>query len=216
MKYDYRGSDPQGWLKSADGTMVESIDRWYSSTTELLNIASRWTSFRVPDGRSRYLIFLQNALDANGKRVRVDREADENDPKYMLDPATMRSMRWGLTLALMTGAYYELHLDGRHGTRWWYDEYDGGRGVRQRGYLGKPMTKAIRVMSGVWRRSFQRGLALNNSTTKPVTIRLGKPYRHLRGTQNPKLNDGSVVSKVTLQAHDGVILLTAKRKPRSR
>ena len=66
----------------------------------------------------------------------------------------------------------------------------------------------------MWRRDFEHGIALNNSSSAPVTIDLKKPFRHLRGSQNPSLNDGSVTTKVTLEAHDGVILLNLAQKPK--
>lgn len=204
----YHGDDPNGWLKSADGTMVEGIERYYDDAATLLKISSRWLSY--PSGQPRYLMFLQDALTDGGERLTAPSDVDPNTSRYMLDPGVMRSMRWGLTLALMAGAYYELLLDGHHATLWWYDEYDGGRGIRRRGYLGRALGPAVAVREGVWRRSFQHGIALNNSTGRTVTIDLRRPYRHLRGTQNPQLNDGSVVRKVTLAGHDGVILLTAK------
>ena len=89
-----------------------------------------------------------------------------NDSKYMLDPAVLRSMRWGLTLSMMSGAYYEIVVNGNHGTHWWYDEYDGGVGVRRRGYLGRPTGRPASLKPGVWRRDFQKGIALNNSSPK--------------------------------------------------
>jgi putative glycosyl hydrolase-like family 15 (GHL15) protein len=125
----------------------------------------------------------------------------------------MRSMRWGLTLALMAGAYYEIIVDDRHATLWWYDEYDGGKGIRRRGYLGQPLGPSVRLRTGgVWRRDFEQGIALNNSTSKSVSIELKKQYRRLRGTQNPRLNDGSVVTRVTLPPDDGLILLNVRQK----
>jgi putative glycosyl hydrolase-like family 15 (GHL15) protein len=214
MAFDYHGSDPQGWLKGANGTMVESIERFYNSSNEAVKIASRWLGFRDTRGQTRYLLFLQNALDNKGNQVRIGPKTDPNDPKYMLDPGVMRSMRWGLTLALMAGAYYELHLDSIHDTRWWYDEYDGGKAIRQRGYLGQAVTRPIQVRPGVWRRHFERGIALNNSTSKSATIDLKKPYRHLRGSQNPSLNDGRAVTRINLPAHDGLILLNVKQEPK--
>ena len=135
----------------------------------------------------------------------------------MLDPSVMRSMRWGFSLALMTGAYYEIHVNGNHDTRWWYDEYDGGKGVRRRGYLGQPLGPPVKLRSGgIWRRDFEHGIALNNSTSGSVTIDLKKPFRHLRGTQNPSLNDGRAVTKVTLPAHDGLILLNVEQKTKKK
>ena len=206
----YYGDDPQGWLKSANGTMVEGIERFYNSPQDLLKLASEWLGFRFP--QPRYLLFFQNALTASGQKLEIPAGADPNDPVYMLNPGVMRSMRWGLTLALMSGAYYEIVVKGDHGTRWWYDEFDGGKGVRRPNYLGRPLRAVAAIAPGVWRRDFEHGIALNNSTTKPVSINLKKAFRHLSGAQNPRLNNGKLVTKVTIPGHDGVILLAVKKR----
>ena len=211
----YYGAEPNGWLKSANGTMVESIERYYDdSSKELLSLASKWLSFSSP--KPRYLLFLQNALDAKGDRLTVPSGANVNDAKYMLDPAVMRSMRWGLTLALMSGAYYEIVINGIHGTHWWYDEYDGGQGIRRRGYLGRAVSRQVLLEPGVWRRNFENGIALNNSSAKAVTIKFKQPMRHLLGTQDRQLNNGKIVSKVTLPSHDGIILLNVKDRAKKK
>ena len=204
----YYGDDPEGWLKSANGTVVEGIERFYPAAGDLLKLSSQWLGYRSP--KPRYLLFMQKALDAKGYPLNVPSGTDPNDPKFMLDPNVMRSMRWGLTLSMMAGAYYEILLGGDQSTRWWYDEYDGGKGVRQRDYLGRVLGAPAAVRPGVWRRDFERGIALNNSSSKAVTIDLKKQFRHLRGTQNPRLNNGKVVTSITLPGHDGVILLTVK------
>ena len=214
MKHKYHGSDPQGWLKASNGTMIESIEDYYDRSSDLLKIASRWLDFRDPAGQPRYMLFFQNALTGTGKRLEVPSAVDPNTTKYMLDQSVMRSARWGLTLALMAGAYYEIYLNYNHSTRWWYDEYDGGKGVRSRGYLGQPLGRAVELRPGVWRRDFKHGIALNNSTSKSATIDLKARYKHLRGSQNPRLNNGKAVNEVTLPGHDGVILLRVKQKPR--
>lgn len=207
----YFGSDPNGWLKSANLTMVESVERLSDDVPQLLRISSRWLSFRDPKGQPRYLLFVQNAQMADGSRLVLPSGADPNEPKYMLDPAVMRSMRWGLTLSLMAGAYYRIVVNGNSGTDWWYDEYDGGKGVRRRNYLGQATGPARSVAKDVWRRDFDRGIALNNSSGRSVTISLHGRFRHLRGAQDPKVNDGRVVTSVRLQPHDGVILLRPVR-----
>jgi hypothetical protein len=150
---------------------------------------------------------MQRALDCNGDPISVPPGTSPNQRRFMLDPCVMRSMRWGLTLALMTGVYYEIYAWGYHGTRWWYDEYDGGVGVRRRGYLGKPLGPAKRLRNGVYRRVFARGMALNNSTARARTVSLPRGYARLKGTQNPRLNTGRPVRRVTIPAHDGIVLL---------
>jgi hypothetical protein len=205
----YFGTDPTGWLKSSNLTTFEGIERWRKDPRQLLSLSARWLSFPDPKRQPRYVLFIQNALTSDGATLRVPAGTNPNDARYMLDPAVMRSMRWGLTLSLVAGAYYRIVLDGDAGTNWWYDEYDGGRGVRRRNYLGSAVHGPVSLGKAVWRRDFEHGIAVNNSSNSAVHVDLHGRYRHLRGAQDPKLNDGRVVSSVTVPAHDGVILLDA-------
>ncbi len=163
------------------------------------------------------MLFLQDALTRSGDKLTIPSGADPNKTEYMLDPGAMRSMRWGFTLALMSGAYYEIDVNGNHDTRWWYDEYDGGKGVRKRGYLGQPLGPPVRLRRAV---SGDVTSSTESPSTTPrpesVTIDLKKPFRHLRGTQNPSLNDGRAVTRVTLPAHDGLILLNVEQKTKKK
>lgn len=201
----YRGDDPLGWLSQARATMMEYQNSYYSNADAFVGIGQQWLAHPEPDGSPRYFAVEQAAMNADG--TVASRGGDPNDPAYMLDAGVMKGMRWGLTLALQTGAYFEVNPDQKHDARWWYDEYDGGVGVRQRGYLGQPLTGPRKLRNGLWRRDFDAGLALNNSTDSPLVIPLEAPYRRLLGTQNPALNDGSVATELTVPAHDGLILL---------
>jgi hypothetical protein len=213
----YGAADPQGWLKASNATFVDDMQDFYRNggggPPGLLRIASRWLAFADPAGLPRYVLFRLKALTASGDLLSIPSGANPNDSRYMLDPGVMRSMRWGLTLALMSGAYFEIVANGRDDTVWWYDEFDGGKGVRSRGYLGEALGQPVKLRTGrVWRRDFKNGIALNNSTSKPVRIDLGARFKRLRGTQNPGVNNGKVVTRVTLPAHDGLILLKIRQK----
>ena len=59
----------------------------------------------------------------------------------------------------------------------------------------------------VYRRDYQGGVALVNPTARAVTVDLGGTYRKIRGTQAPTVNDGSLVTAVTIPAKDGLVLL---------
>jgi hypothetical protein len=61
--------------------------------------------------------------------------------------------------------------------------------------------------SQVWRRDFNEGIVIVNATKSTHQIPLGQPFRKIRGVQVPSLNDGSVVTHVTLPPQDGIILL---------
>jgi hypothetical protein len=207
MPEKWDGADRNAWRSSSNYTLVEHWDKhFYDDPEDAIATAREWLDFPDPLGRPRYLAVMQRALRCDGSVLEVPR-ASANDVRHMRDPCVMKSMRWGLTLALMAGAYYEIYAWPHHGTRWWYDEYDGGAGIRRRGYLGRPLGPATRLASGVYRRDFRRGVALNNSTSGKRTVQLGGAFRKLRGPQNPSLNNGRVVRKVTIPAHDGIILL---------
>jgi hypothetical protein len=208
---DYFGSDPEGWLKTANLTTIEAIERWWDKPSRLLQIGARWLNYPDPGGMPRYLLLIQDALGADGAKLTIAPDADPNAAALVRSAPAMRSMRWGLTLSLMAGAYYRIVVEGDAATQWWYDEYDGGRGVRRRNYLGPATSHAKSVAKDAWRRDFRNGIALNNSSDRTVAVELHGRFRHLRGTQAPRLNNGKVVSRVTIPPHDGVILLRTKR-----
>jgi hypothetical protein len=208
----YAGSDPKGWLKASNYTLIEHMQNFSPDT--LLAAEKRWLNFRDPLGQPRYMAVLQDATDANGKTL-LWTQGDPNTVASMTRPDVLRSMRWGLTLSLMTGVYYELIGDfyGNPITcRWWFDEFDGGVGVGRRGYLGQPLGAYKTLAEDVHRRDFQNGIAINNSSSETRTVDLGGRFTKLKGTQDPALNNGSTVTSVTIPPQDGIILL--KPKPR--
>jgi 5-hydroxyisourate hydrolase-like protein (transthyretin family) len=118
-----------------------------------------------------------------------------------------RLMRFGLTSALMNDGYFSYALSDRgHAASglYWFDEYDdAGAG---RGYLGQP-TGAATAVGDAYRRDYAGGVALVNPSTRSVTVELGGAFLKIKGTQDPKVNDGSVVTAVTIPAQDGIVLL---------
>lgn len=204
------------WATNPDATpnatMFENFDQQFYNNADLfVRRAEAWERLATP-ARPRYVTVLQGALDGTGHRYCIPAGSDDNQAKFMLDPGVMRSMRWGLTLAMMGDAYYEIEAlcGGGASSHWWYDEYDGGVGIRRRDYLGQPQALATRLASGVWERKFQYGMALNNSTNEVQTVNVGSGYFHILGRQNPALNDGRAVSTVVIPPHDGVILVTSQ------
>ena len=109
-----------------------------------------------------------------------------------------RAMRFGLASALMGDGYYSFDAKGYHGDTWWYDEYEVD--------LGMPLGGASQV-GGIWRRDFEGGVVLVNPGSSPTEVDLGGTYRKIQGTQDPAINDGSLVTKVTIGPKDGLILL---------
>lgn len=117
-----------------------------------------------------------------------------------------RNMRFGLGSALLENGYYALDAgDQTHRERWWYDEYDLN--------LGQPLSEAV-SLSGIkkyakdlWRRDFENGIVLVNPTMKDMEIDLGTDFEKIFGRQDPYVNDGKIVSKITIKARDSLILL---------
>lgn len=123
--------------------------------------------------------------------------------------ADYRLMRYGITSSLLQdNVYYSFdHGDQNHGQTWWYDEYEVN--------LGKPLAAAVSQTNSnnfkpdVWRRDYEHGLTLVNSTDSNQEVDLGGDYEKIHGTQDKTTNDGSIVSHITVGEDDGVILLKA-------
>lgn len=117
-----------------------------------------------------------------------------------------KSMRFGLGSTLMGDGYYSYDYgDTNHGQLWWYDEFSSN--------LGDPLGQATSqtgktsFVPDIWSRSFENGIALVNSKDTAGTIDLGGEYEAIRGLQDPTVNNGAIVSEVTLGAQDGRVLL---------
>lgn len=133
-------------------------------------------------------------------------------------PPEFQNARFYLTASLMQDGYWA-PMGYSYGELAYYDELDGG-GLG-RGYLGHPTVNdpaADRVEApyvvgigtvapGVRRRDFEHGIVLNNDSTTPQTVELGGTYRKLSGKQDPRTNDGSTVTSVTIPGRDGLVLL---------
>jgi hypothetical protein len=124
--------------------------------------------------------------------------------------ASYRAMRFLLTLTMTHDGFFafdEYNVTGGHQTLWWFDEFDGGG--RGDGYLGRPTGSVTQPITGVYRRDFEYGIALANTTAAPRTVQLEGGFQRLRGTQAPLINDGSATAEVRLEPRDGLILLRA-------
>jgi hypothetical protein len=63
------------------------------------------------------------------------------------------------------------------------------------------------IDQGVWQRDFEQGRVVVNATGNTVTVPLNGEFEKIHGSQDPIINDGSIVSEITLAAKDGIILL---------
>jgi len=111
-----------------------------------------------------------------------------------------KNMRFGLTSALLYDAYYAYDFgDTDHGQLWWYDEY-----ARD---LGVPQNSANQIDSTLWQRFFSKGVSLVNTGDVAKEVQLNGEYEKIHGTQDTEVNNGAIISEVTLSGKDGVLLL---------
>ncbi len=118
-------------------------------------------------------------------------------------PADYRFFRYAYTSCLLDDGYFCFTAnDKEYSSVTWFDEYDFRLGAA----LSKPPTAAWN--NGVWRRDFERGIALVNPTKQPVTVALEPGFRRLSGHQDSTINNGSPAVSVILEPKDGIILST--------
>jgi hypothetical protein len=131
-------------------------------------------------------------------------EVYEDDGKYLTP--TYRRMRYGLTTALMGDGYFSYEMTNHGvGGLFWFDEYDNaGKG---RGWLGTPISPPQRLANGVWCRSFTRGRAFVNPTSKPQSFDVRGKFVRIDGTQDRAVNNGQVARVITLPPRDGIVLV---------
>lgn len=79
------------------------------------------------------------------------------------------------------------------------------------------------AVTSVWRRDFDKGAVLVNPGQAVQTVTLEQPFKKIKGTINPTLNDGSTVSSVSLQGTnsgggigDAIFLLSIDNIPPAR
>lgn len=118
------------------------------------------------------------------------------------------AMRFGLTTTLLANGYYNFDYgtQDRSFTPY-YDEFEVS--------LGRPVGSAFNlsdvtkssVSTGLWRRDFEQGVTLVNSSSVTRTYVLPGEFETVHGKQDPYTNNGRVVSRVTIPPLDGQLLL---------
>jgi hypothetical protein len=133
-------------------------------------------------------------------------------------PEAFRKARFELGATLLQNGFWA-PMGPDYGTLAYFDEMDGG-GLG-RGYLGYPLVSSptTSVLSarttsgtgspvqGVFRRDFERGIVVVNTSSVATTIPLERPFKKLTGSQEPDVNDGAEVHSVSLAPSDALILL---------
>jgi hypothetical protein len=140
---------------------------------------------------------------------------DARDPSIVIvntvansaDDSNYQLMRFNLTSTLLGDGFasFDQSVDS-HDSLWWYDEYSVA--------LGEPLAEAYNVSTndgsdwskGVWRRNFEQGVVLLNSSDQEQRVILEDGFEKILGTQDTAVNNGKVVGSVKIPARDGIIL----------
>jgi hypothetical protein len=117
-------------------------------------------------------------------------------------PDDYRLMRYGLATCLLGDGYfcYSNSLS-QYSSVAWFDEFDNDLGMPVEPPPSGPGD------GGVWRRRYQRGMALVNPSAQPRLVDVGDGYRFLQGRQAPQVNTGLPAGRVQLPPNDGLVLL---------
>jgi hypothetical protein len=150
-------------------------------------------SYESWEGWAAMMTYYKRVMSATAApQLQIFDQEDTSSTDY-------QHMRYGLTSCLVGGnAYYYYDVGG---TLYFYDEYNSNLGAATTAPPTAP------YQHGVWRRDFENGIALVNPKGNGTqTVTLGASFKQLSGTQDPVVNNGETVTKVTLNERDGVIL----------
>lgn len=113
-----------------------------------------------------------------------------------------RTMRYGLASCLLSDGYFSYtEKNSMYRKVAWFDEFDIDLGQP----IDRPPTKPWKQQ--VFRRNFEKGTVLVNPALLPATVEIESGYRHLKGSQDPMVNNGKAVQTVRLAGRDGIVLL---------
>ncbi len=120
-----------------------------------------------------------------------------------------RLFRFGLSSTLLGDGYYSFDYDiTNHAQLWWYDEYDVNLGLAQSKPYNILKNGSTKIEPGLWRRDFENGLVILNSTDKKQNFVFSKEeFEKIKGNQDPKINNGLKINYLNLDAQDGIVLL---------
>jgi hypothetical protein len=127
------------------------------------------------------------------------------------DPENYQHFRFDLASALMENGYFSYDYDvSNHGQLWWYDEYQANLGAPQGVAHNLLDNNKITLEPGLWRRNFDNGIVLVNSTNQTQKYSFAKEeFDRLRGTQDKLVNNGQRINWIKLAPQDGLLLLHA-------
>lgn len=84
-------------------------------------------------------------------------------------------------------------------------------GVKNAGSIAIDNIEVTELANGVWRRDFDNGAVIVNSSFDPNNVKLECGFYHLTGSQDTVFNNGQTTSSVYLQPDQGAVLLKAPK-----
>lgn len=175
------GSSNPNYSPYVNGRMFESFPTPWES-------GGNWSSIM-----ENYFNLENSVKNTSVVILNADTENTGNNKNYS-------DVRFGLTSTLLGNGFFGYdHGTESHQQIWEYDEYSA--------FIGSAKNSAQKRSDGVWERDFSNGKVLVNPTDSSKYVKLDGEYEKLRGTQDRVINDGSITSRVTLNAKDGLLLL---------
>jgi hypothetical protein len=120
------------------------------------------------------------------------------------EKADYKTVRYGLTSALMDNGYFAVDPAGEPDFTWqyWYDEFDINLGYPIEAPQKSPWS------NGVYKREFDNGLVIVNPRGNgDQTVTVGPGWKKFRGTQDAVHNVGGLVTDLRISDADGIILI---------
>ncbi len=185
------GNSRKNFQPDINGRMFETFPTPWEGDGTWADVMSKYIEF-LPEENKDPLFYVINSNTEN--------KGNWDDYK---------KMRFGLTSTLMGDGYFSFDYgDESHAQLWWYDEYNEDLGTSRSRPYNLLNGKDHKIESGLWRRDFENGIAVVNSTDKKQTYYFEKEeFEKIKGTQDLKINTGAKVNWVDLESEDGIILL---------
>jgi hypothetical protein len=119
-----------------------------------------------------------------------------------------QTMRFAFTSTLLDDGFFSFDFGTqRHSDLWWYEEYGIMLGQPTGNRINLKNSKSAMIEAGVWRRDFENGIVLVNSTSAAQTIKLADAYEQVALEAASAENANTIVTEVQLAPYDGMILL---------
>ncbi|MEW6746065.1 MAG: hypothetical protein AB1486_25270 [Planctomycetota bacterium] len=205
----YNPGGATDWLiDDVSGHLVEGYHlggTWWQVFDDL----NRWAG-----EKGKYWLFTNKLGGSNWENNAIPE--DSNASLNKRKQSNFRYMRYGLTMCLMAGGYYDISGACEHEFGYWYDEFELD--------LGQPRGTFYKLEKGddsshqggdVYVRFFDNGVAIHyagvNSGEATVTVTdkelralagYDGPYYRFRGGQDPAWNDGILFEQVTMKGKE--------------